>query len=108
MFQVAIVDVDIGLVDHDGDLEAGGRAKQVEGDGTVECRFDACPLRPRQYVLRLVGLPIATSSRRTTSSPPGRDSRLRGQGAGVDSLADEEDGLVSMPFQFHHRTGIDA
>jgi hypothetical protein len=27
---------------------------------------------------------------------------VTGQGAGVDSLADEQDGLVSLPFEFAH------
>ena len=32
-----------------------------------------------------------------------------GRGLGVDSLADEEDGLVSLPFEFRHmRPAVNA
>ena len=30
---------------------------------------------------------------------------VTGQGAGVDSLADEQDGLVTVPFEVTHRSG---
>ena len=30
---------------------------------------------------------------------------ISGQGSGVDSLADEQDGLVTVPFEVVHRTG---
>ena len=30
---------------------------------------------------------------------------ISGHGAGVDSLADEQDGLVTVPFEVRHRTG---
>jgi hypothetical protein len=31
-----------------------------------------------------------------------------GRGLGVDSLADEEDGLVSLPFEFRHTRSATA
>ena len=46
--------------------------------------------------------PTATSSRRTTWSPPARGSRSAATARGVEGLADEEDGLVSLPFEFAH------
>ena len=33
---------------------------------------------------------------------------VTGQGGGVDSLADEEDGLVSLPFVFTHEPDVVA
>ena len=33
---------------------------------------------------------------------------VTGQGGGVDSLADEQDGLVSLPFDIEHRPGVTA
>jgi hypothetical protein len=30
---------------------------------------------------------------------------VSGRGSGVEGLADEEDGLVSLPFEFAHHTG---
>ena len=53
VFQVAIVDVDTGLVITTATSRAGDVPATVEGDGAIECRFPRLPLRPRQYVLRL-------------------------------------------------------
>ena len=33
---------------------------------------------------------------------------VSGQGGGVDGLGDEEDGLVSLPFSFAHRSAVKA
>ena len=33
---------------------------------------------------------------------------ITGQGAGVDSLADEQDGLVTLPFEVRHSAGRPA
>ena len=61
------------------------------------------PLRPRQYVLRL-----SISDRHQLASydvvTAGPRFAVAGGGAGVDSLADEQEGLVSLPFAFHHRS----
>ena len=62
------------------------------------------PLRPRQYVLRL----SITDAHQLASYDvvtAGPRFAVTGQGAGVDSLADEQDGLVSLPFEFVHRAG---
>jgi hypothetical protein len=59
------------------------------------------PLRPRQYALRLT----ITDSHQLASYDvvtAGPRFSVVGRGLGVDSLADEEDGLVSLPFEFRH------
>jgi hypothetical protein len=101
VFQVAIVDVDSGLVITTATSKPSDAPDIVEGDGTIECRFDRLPLRPRQYVLRL-----SVTDRNQLASydvvTAGPRFAITGQGGGVENLADEEDGLVSLPFAFHH------
>jgi hypothetical protein len=73
----------------------------VAGNGTIACRFARLPLRPRQYVLRL----SITDSHQLASYDvvtAGPRFAVTGRGRGVDGLADEEDGLVSLPFEFEH------
>ena len=48
VFQVAIVDVDSGLVITTATSKA--TSSVVDGDGVIECRFDRLPLRPRQCI----------------------------------------------------------
>jgi ABC-2 type transport system ATP-binding protein len=104
VFQVGIIDVDTGLVittatSRPSDVPAG-----VGGSGTMECRFPRMPLRPRQYILRL----SITDSHQLASYDlvsAGPRFAISGHGAGVEGLADEEDGLVSLPFEFAHHTG---
>jgi ABC-type polysaccharide/polyol phosphate transport system ATPase subunit len=104
VFQFAVVDVDSGVVISTAAGEVGG---QVEGDGTVECRLERVPLRARQYVLRLaITDPFQLASYDVVTAGP--RFAISGHGAGVDSLADEQDGLVSIPFKFNHQTGIGA
>ena len=45
---------------------------------------------------------LASRCRSVTAGPR---FAVTGQGAGVDSLADEQDGLVTVPFEVTHRTG---
>ena len=109
VFQVAIVDVDTGLVITTATSRAGDSPDLVEGDGVIECRFARLPLRPRQYVLRL----SITDQHQLASYDvvtAGPRFAVTGQGGGVESLADEEDGLVSLPFEFrhHHRNPREA
>jgi energy-coupling factor transporter ATP-binding protein EcfA2 len=101
IFQVAIVDVDTGLVITTATSRAGDSPGVVEGDGVIEFRFARIPLRPRQYVLRL----SITDQHQLASYDvvtAGPRFAVTGLGAGVESLADEEDGLVSLPFDFRH------
>lgn len=100
-FQVAIVDVDTGVIvttATTSDVDVPG---MVDGEGTVECRFGRVPLRPRQYVLRLsITDELQLASYDVVTAGP-RFSVI-GRGTGVESLADEQDGLVSLPFEFFH------
>ena len=103
VFQLAIVDVDTGIV-----VSTASSATQspqspgrIDSDGAIECRFAHLPFRPRQYVLRLSILDeyqLAAYDLVTA----GPRFAIVGQGGGVDSLADEQDGLVTLPFEFVH------
>jgi lipopolysaccharide transport system ATP-binding protein len=106
-FQIAVVDVDSGVVI----TTATSRPEEVpataDGDGAIECRFDRLPLRPRQYVLRLA----ITDEHQLASYDlvtAGPRFAVTGTGGGIDTLADEEDGLVSLPFTFRHHAAAVA
>jgi len=110
VFQIAIIDVDAGLVITtassavaDGPA-AGG---DVLGDGTIECRFARLPLRPRQYVIRLS---ISDSDQLASydAVTAGPRFAVTSRRRGVDGLADEEDGLVSLPYEFVHHRAVAA
>ena len=99
VFQVAIIDVDTGLVITTATSRPADAPPVIAGEGALECRFPSLPLRPRQYVLRL----SITDSHQLASYDlvsAGPRFAVSGQGAGVDGLADEEDGLVSLPYEF--------
>jgi ABC-type polysaccharide/polyol phosphate transport system ATPase subunit len=101
-FQIAVVDVDSGVVITTATSRPEEVPATVDRDGAIECRFDRLPLRPRQYVLRLA----ITDSHQLASYDlvtAGPRFAVTGTGGGVDSLADEEDGLVSLPFTFTHQ-----
>jgi ABC-type polysaccharide/polyol phosphate transport system ATPase subunit len=107
IFQAAIIDVDTGLVITTATSRAGDVPETVGGSGTLEWRFARLPLRPRQYIVRL----SITDSHQLASYDvvtAGPRFAVSGQGAGVDGLADEEDGLVSLPFDFAHQPGTPA
>jgi lipopolysaccharide transport system ATP-binding protein len=53
VFQVAIVDVDTGVVVTTASTAGRDGAVRVDGRGEIDIRFTQLPLRPRQYVLRL-------------------------------------------------------
>ncbi len=94
VFQFGIIDVDSGLV-------ITTATSTISGDGAIECRFPRLPLRPRQYVVRL----SITDSYQLASYDlvsAGPRFAVSGHGSGVEGLADEEDGLVSLPFEFAH------
>jgi len=105
VFQVAIIDVDTGLVVTTATSNAAGVPAHVDRDGAVECRFANLPLRPRQYVLRLAILDShqLASYDQVTAGPR---FAVTGHGKGVDTLADEEDGLVSLPYEFEHISSL--
>ena len=114
VFQVAIVDIDTGVVvttastvrpsGHQAIGPSGHQAVGViDGSGEIEIRFAHLPLRPRQYVLRL-SITDAFQLASYDVVTAGPRFAVIGQGAGVDSLADEQDGLVTIPFEVSHRT----
>jgi hypothetical protein len=103
VFQVAIVDVDTGVVVATA-TSAGDGPTSVSATGTIECRFTRLPLRPRQYVLRL----SITDARQILPYDvltAGPRFAIAGEG-GADGLKNgsEEDGLVSLPYEFSHST----
>ena len=99
VFQIAVVDVDTGLVVTTATSKPSLAPATELGDAALECRFERLPLRPRQYVLRL-----SITDRHQLASydvvTAGPRFAVTGGGRGVDSLADEEDGIVSLPFDF--------
>jgi ABC-type polysaccharide/polyol phosphate transport system ATPase subunit len=101
VFQVGIIDVDTGLVITTATTRAHDVPAVVSGDGAIECRFPRLPLRPRQYIIRL----SVTDAHQLASFDlvsAGPRFAVSGHGSGVEGLADEEDGLVSLPFEFAH------
>jgi len=107
VFQLAIVDVDTGVVVTSASSNRTGESVDVSRDGAIECRFDRMPLRARQYVLRL-GITDAYQLASYDVVTAGPRFAVTGQGTGVDSLADEQDGLVSLPFMFTHEPDVVA
>jgi lipopolysaccharide transport system ATP-binding protein len=107
VFQVAIIDVDSGLIVTTATSNAAGVPAHVEGDGAIECRFANLPLRPRQYVLRLA---ISDSHQLASYDQVTAGPRfaVTGHGKGVDTLGDEEDGLVSLPYEFEHVSALSS
>jgi ABC-type polysaccharide/polyol phosphate transport system ATPase subunit len=104
VFQVAIVDIDTGVVVTTASTAGRNAATAVQGPGEIEIRFAHLPLRPRQYVLRL-SITDAFQLASYDVVTAGPRFAITGQGAGVDSLADEQDGLVTLPFEVAHRSG---
>ncbi len=106
VFQVAIVDVDTGVVVTTASSAGRAGAGQVSGRGEIDFRFDTLPLRPRQYVLRLS---ITDRDHLASYDVVSAGPRFAVTGSGgVDSLADEQEGLVSVPYAVTHRPGVVA
>jgi ABC-type polysaccharide/polyol phosphate transport system ATPase subunit len=104
VFQVAIVDIDTGVVVTTATTAGRDGARTIEGPGEIEIRFTHLPLRPRQYVLRL-SITDAFQLASYDVVTAGPRFAVTGRGAGVDSLADEQDGLVTVPFEVAHTPG---
>src|SRR5687767_10519860 len=105
VFQAAIVDVDTGVVVTTASTAGGAAAGMVEGAGEIEIRFAHLPLRARQYVLRL-SITDAFQLASYDVVTAGPRFAIAGHGSGVDSLADEQDGLVTVPFDVVHRPQV--
>ena len=103
VFQIAIVDIDTGVVVTTA-TTANRPTGIVEGSGEIEIRFAHLPLRPRQYVLRL-SITDAFQLASYDVVTAGPRFAVTGHGGGVDSLADEQDGLVTVPFEVAHKAG---
>jgi ABC-type polysaccharide/polyol phosphate transport system ATPase subunit len=102
VFQLAIVDIESGMVVSTASATTADVPAAVSGTGTVEWRVESLPLRPRQYVLRLtISDALQLASYDVVTAGP--RFAVSADGAGVDSLADEQEGLVSIPFTFTHR-----
>ncbi len=106
VFQVAIVDVDTGLVVA---TATSGRADiddVVEGQGAILCRFEALPLRRRQYVLRMAitDAHSLVSYDVVTAGP--RFAVIAGGGGG-ERTSEDEDGLVDLPHRFTHHGAVE-
>jgi lipopolysaccharide transport system ATP-binding protein len=108
VFQIAIIDVDTGMVITTASSAAADMPDNLAGRGVVECRFAGIPLRPRQYVLRL----SITDSHQLASYDTvtaGPRFAVTASGRGVDGLVpdgEDEDGLVSLPFEFMHHSDV--
>jgi ABC-type polysaccharide/polyol phosphate transport system ATPase subunit len=102
VFQAAIVDVETGVIVTTASSAGRDAAGTVQGAGEIEVRFSHLPLRPRQYVLRL-SITDAFQLASYDVVTAGPRFAVAGQGGGVDSLADEQDGLVTVPFEIVHR-----
>jgi len=105
VFQAAIVDVDTGVVVTTASTAGRDAAGIVQGPGEIEIRFAQMPLRARQYVLRL-SITDAFQLASYDVVTAGPRFAIAGHGSGVDSLADEQDGLVTVPFEVVHRPPI--
>jgi ABC-type polysaccharide/polyol phosphate transport system ATPase subunit len=104
-FQIAIVDVDTGVIVSTASSSPDEVPRTVDGEGVIECRFERLPLRPRHYALRLsISDQFQLASYDQVIAGP--RFVVRGTGSGVESLADEQDGLVSLPFAFHHQSPV--
>jgi ABC-type polysaccharide/polyol phosphate transport system ATPase subunit len=102
VFQAAIVDVDTGVVVTTASTAGREAPGLIQGPGEIEIRFAQLPLRARQYVLRLA-ITDAFQLASYDVVTAGPRFAIAGHGAGVDSLADEQDGLVTVPFEVSHR-----
>ena len=102
VFQAAIVDVDTGVVVTTASSAGRAAGGMVQGPGEIEIRFAHLPLRARQYVLRL-SITDAFQLASYDVVTAGPRFAIAGHGSGVDSLADEQDGLVTVPFEVVHR-----
>ncbi len=104
VFHVAIVDVDTGVIVTTASSAGRSAPGVVVGPGEIEITFAGLPLRARQYILRL-SITDADQLASYDMVTAGPRFAVTGHGAGVDSLADEQDGLVTLPFDIVHRAG---
>jgi ABC-type polysaccharide/polyol phosphate transport system ATPase subunit len=100
LFQMSIVDVDTGFTVSTAS-SAPSRVAVADGPASIRCTFDALPLKPRHYIVRLaifdgmktVEYDYVTAGPRFIVTTP--------RGAS-DVYADEDDGFVTLPCAFDY------
>jgi hypothetical protein len=101
VFQVAILDTDTGVIVATATAAPADGLPDPHGSGVVECTFESVPLCPRQYALRLAITDahqlmsydvVAAGPRFAVTQPSGRRHP-----------ADDDAGVVSLPYRFEHR-----
>ncbi len=103
VFQIAIIDVDTGLIVATATSSASDVPGTIERRGVMRCVFDALPLKRRQYVLRLT----ITDSHQlvsydvVTAGP--RFAVVGGGSTASSGASEDDDGLVVLPYRFEHR-----
>jgi ABC-type polysaccharide/polyol phosphate transport system ATPase subunit len=104
LFQMSVVDVDTGFTVCTAS-SAPAAVPLADGAGSIRCTFDALPLKPRHYIVRLAifdGLKtveydyVTAGPRFIVSTAPGAS----------DVYADEDDGFVTLPFAFEYATTV--
>jgi ABC-type polysaccharide/polyol phosphate transport system ATPase subunit len=105
VFQIAIVDVDTGVVVATATSSSGHGPRMLDGAGIVDCTFASLPLRARQYVLRLTitdALQLVSYDA-VTAGP--RFAVVAADGAGGQS-GEDADGIVTLPYRFEHHVRV--
>jgi ABC-type polysaccharide/polyol phosphate transport system ATPase subunit len=105
VFQIAIVDVDTGVVVATATSSSGDGPAALDGAGVVDCTFASLPLRARQYVLRLTitdALQLVSYDA-VTAGP--RFAVVAADRAGGQS-GEDADGIVTLPYRFEHHVRV--
>jgi ABC-type polysaccharide/polyol phosphate transport system ATPase subunit len=105
VFQIALVDVDSGLVVATATSSTADMPPIVEGTGVLDCVFESLPLRQRQFVLRLT---ITDTHQLVSYDVVNAGPRFAiTAGIGPSSGAgDDQDGLVLLPHRFEHHVRV--
>jgi len=105
VFQVAIVDVDTGVVVSTATSSPADSPAIVEGSGVVDCIFESLPLRRRQYVLRMTitDADQLVSYDVVAAGPRFAVTAIDGTGS---HTADDGEGLVSLSYRFAHHVQV--
>ena len=108
VFQVAIVDVDTGLVVATATSSADDVPPSSPATASIECRFDSlAAARRRQYVLRLTITDAHQLMSYDVVTAGPRFAVTAGAGA-PSRTSEDEDGLISLPYRFEHRRAAGA
>ena len=98
VFHVGIIDADTGVVVATATSRTDNSVTQPDESGVIDCTFDALPLRPRQYALRLA---ITDANQLMSYDVVAAGPRFVVT-AGIDHSgpADDDAGVVSLPYRF--------